>query len=185
MKKIKLILIAIVIICIEGCSEPNYTYVEVRSVWNEKALKNDSELSDEVIINANSDSAAYCIAYEMFMTTLASDLAKEPIDSTNLVWFILRNSEGKVISESIEFEGRHEFEDAKYEEIFGYKPEQHMDLKADTEILQSLHDSLNNTGDYQYYEKYIIKIDEMIIKYPKEKHLLQTRDQMKEIYSLK
>ena len=56
------------------------------------------------------------------------------------------------------------------------------ELKIDTEILKSLNDSLNNTGDYQYYEKYIHKIDEMIKKYPEQKQLLEVRKSMKDIF---
>lgn len=56
------------------------------------------------------------------------------------------------------------------------------ELMIDTRILKSLNDSLNSTGDYQYYEKYIAKINEMIIKYPDQKQLLNVRESMKEIY---
>ncbi len=56
------------------------------------------------------------------------------------------------------------------------------ELRIDTKILKSLNDSLNSTGDYQYYEKYIAKINEMIKKYPKQKQLLKVRESMKEIY---
>lgn len=56
------------------------------------------------------------------------------------------------------------------------------ELKADTKVLKSLHDSLNTTGDYQYYNKYILKIDEMIKKYPEQKQLTKVRDQMKKIF---
>ncbi len=56
------------------------------------------------------------------------------------------------------------------------------ELMIDTRILKSLNDSLNSTGDYQYYEKYITKINEMIKKYPDQKQLLKVRESMKEIY---
>jgi len=56
------------------------------------------------------------------------------------------------------------------------------ELMIDTRILKSLNDSLNSTGDYQYYEKYISKINEMIKKYPDQKQLLKVRESMKEIY---
>lgn len=56
------------------------------------------------------------------------------------------------------------------------------ELRINTEILKSLNDSLNNTGDYQYFEKYLIKINEMIKKYPEQKQLLQVRESMKEIF---
>ncbi len=56
------------------------------------------------------------------------------------------------------------------------------ELKIDTKVLKSLHDSLNSTGDYQYYEKYINKINEMIKKYPsQQKQLIMVRESMKEI----
>lgn len=56
------------------------------------------------------------------------------------------------------------------------------ELKIDTEILKSLNDSLNKTGDYRYYEKYILKIDEMITKYPEQKQLLKVKESMEEIF---
>ena len=56
------------------------------------------------------------------------------------------------------------------------------ELMFDTRILKSINDSLNSTGDYQYYEKYITKINEMIKKYPDQKQLLKIRESMKEIY---
>lgn len=56
------------------------------------------------------------------------------------------------------------------------------ELRIETRILKSLNDSLNSTGDYQYYEKYITKINEMIKKYPDQKQLLKVRESMKEIY---
>lgn len=56
------------------------------------------------------------------------------------------------------------------------------ELSIDTKVLEALNDSLNSTGDYQYYEKYIIKIDEMIEKYPKQKQLLKVKESMTEIY---
>ena len=55
-------------------------------------------------------------------------------------------------------------------------------LMIDTRILKSLNDSLNSTGDYQYYEKCLTKINEMIKKYPDQKQLLKVRESMKEIY---
>jgi hypothetical protein len=56
------------------------------------------------------------------------------------------------------------------------------ELRVDTEILKSLNDSLNSTGDYQYYDKYILKIDEMIKKYPEQKkELLKVKENMEEI----
>lgn len=56
------------------------------------------------------------------------------------------------------------------------------ELRIDTKVLKSLNDSLNITGDYQYYEKYHTKINEMILKYPDQKHLIKVRESMKEIY---
>ncbi len=57
------------------------------------------------------------------------------------------------------------------------------ELIIDTRILKNLNDSLNITGDYQYYEKYINKIDEMIKKYPEQKKdLLKVKESMEEIY---
>ncbi len=55
-------------------------------------------------------------------------------------------------------------------------------LRIDTRVLKSLNDSLNSTGNYKYYEKYITKINEMIKKYPDQKQLLKVKESMKEIY---
>ncbi len=57
-----------------------------------------------------------------------------------------------------------------------------VELMNDTRVLKLLNDSLNSTGDYQYYEKYIDKINEMIKKYPNQKQLFKVRESMKEIY---
>lgn len=55
-------------------------------------------------------------------------------------------------------------------------------LIADTRILKSLNDSFNNTGDYLYMKKYIIKIDEMIKEFPDQKGLVQVRDNFTEMF---
>lgn len=57
-------------------------------------------------------------------------------------------------------------------------------LILDTKILSSYNDSLNTTGNFEYYEKYMLKIDEMIIKYPDpyRKNLLKVKESMKEIF---
>lgn len=59
--------------------------------------------------------------------------------------------------------------------------EENEELRIDTKILKSLNDSLNSTGDYRYYKKYMIKVDEMIKKYPKQENLLKVRESMREI----
>jgi hypothetical protein len=58
------------------------------------------------------------------------------------------------------------------------------ELKADTKILNSFQDSLNATGNLGYYKKYMLKIDEMIKKYPDpyRKNYLKIRESMIEIY---
>jgi len=58
------------------------------------------------------------------------------------------------------------------------------ELMNDTRILKSLDDSLYKTGDFQYYEKYMLKIDEMIKKYPDpyRENYLKLKESMKEIY---
>jgi len=57
------------------------------------------------------------------------------------------------------------------------------ELIMDTKILKSYNDSLIKTGDYQYYDKYIKKIDEMIKKYPdQKKELKRVKKSMEEIY---
>lgn len=55
-------------------------------------------------------------------------------------------------------------------------------LRIDTQILKSLNDSLNITGDIKYYDKYIHKINEMIIKYPDQKQLVEVKKNMMEIF---
>jgi len=57
-------------------------------------------------------------------------------------------------------------------------------LIIDTRILKLLDDSLYKTGDFQYYEKYMLKIDEMIKKYPDpyQKNFLKVKESMKETY---
>lgn len=58
------------------------------------------------------------------------------------------------------------------------------ELIKDSKILNSFQDSLNSTGDYRYYEKYMLKIDEMIKKYPDpyRENYLKVKESMKEIY---
>lgn len=57
-------------------------------------------------------------------------------------------------------------------------------LIIDTKILKSFEDSLNKTGDFQYHEKYLLKIDEMIKKYPDpyRKNFLKVKVSRVEIY---
>jgi hypothetical protein len=58
------------------------------------------------------------------------------------------------------------------------------ELIIDTKILKSLDDSLYKTGDFRYYEKYMLKIDEMIKKYPDpyRENFLKVKESMNEIY---
>ncbi|MFA6950912.1 MAG: hypothetical protein WCQ70_09520 [Lentimicrobiaceae bacterium] len=58
------------------------------------------------------------------------------------------------------------------------------ELIMDSKILNSFQDSLNATGNIEYYTKYMLKIDEMIKKYPDpyRKNYLKVRKSMKEIY---
>ena len=58
------------------------------------------------------------------------------------------------------------------------------ELIIDTKILKSLDDSLYKTGYFRYYEKYMLKIDEMIKKYPDpyRENFLKVKVSMKEIY---
>jgi len=64
----------------------------------------------------------------------------------------------------------------------GISEKEKEEFKTDTRTLKILNDSLNSTGDYKYYEKYIILIDDMIVKYPDQKQLLKVKESMKEIY---
>lgn len=58
------------------------------------------------------------------------------------------------------------------------------ELMMDSKILNSFQDSLNATGNFEYYKKYMLKIDEMIKKYPDpyRKNYLKVKESMKEIY---
>jgi hypothetical protein len=58
------------------------------------------------------------------------------------------------------------------------------ELIMDSKILNSFQDSLNATGNFEYYKKYMLKIDEMIKKYPDpyRGNYLKVRESMKEIY---
>ena len=58
------------------------------------------------------------------------------------------------------------------------------ELIMDSKILNSLDDSLYKTNDYRYYEKYMLKIDEMIKKYPDpyQENYLKVKESKKEIY---
>ena len=58
------------------------------------------------------------------------------------------------------------------------------ELRIDTKILKSLDDSLNMTGDKQYYNKFMMKIDVMIKKYPNpyQKGFIQVRENMIKIF---
>ena len=58
------------------------------------------------------------------------------------------------------------------------------ELMMDSKILNSFQDSLNATGNFEYYKKYMLKIDEMIKKYPDpyRGNYLKVKESMKEIY---
>lgn len=58
------------------------------------------------------------------------------------------------------------------------------ELMMDSKILNSFQDSLNATGNFEYYKKYMLKIDEMIKKYPDpyRGNFLKVKESMKEIY---
>jgi hypothetical protein len=58
------------------------------------------------------------------------------------------------------------------------------ELMMDSKILNSFQDSLNATGNFEYYKKYMLKIDEMIKKYPDpyRENYLKVKESMKEIY---
>lgn len=57
-------------------------------------------------------------------------------------------------------------------------------LRIDTKILKSLDDSLYITGNHQYYNRYMIKINEMIKKYPNpyQKGFKQVRENMIKLF---
>ena len=46
-------------------------------------------------------------------------------------------------------------------------------LKIETQSLKSLNDSFNQTGDYGYMKKYILKVNQMIIEFPDQKGLVE------------
>ena len=58
------------------------------------------------------------------------------------------------------------------------------ELIMDSKILNSFQDSLNATGNFEYYKKYMLKIDEMIKKYPDpyRENYLKVRESMIEIF---
>ena len=58
------------------------------------------------------------------------------------------------------------------------------ELMMDSKILNSFQDSLNATSNFEYYKKYMLKIDEMIKKYPDpyRENYLKVKESMKEIY---
>lgn len=55
-------------------------------------------------------------------------------------------------------------------------------LRIDTHVLKSLNDSFNQTGDYKYMKKYMLKVNQMIIEFPDEKGLVDVRDNFIKIY---
>ena len=58
------------------------------------------------------------------------------------------------------------------------------ELIFDSKILNSFEDSLIATGNIEYYEKYMLKIDEMIKKYPDpyRKNYIEVKKSMEYIY---
>jgi hypothetical protein len=58
------------------------------------------------------------------------------------------------------------------------------ELIMDSKILNSFQDSLNATGNCEYYKKYMLKINEMIKKYPDpyQENYIKVRESMKKIY---
>ncbi len=58
------------------------------------------------------------------------------------------------------------------------------ELIMDSKILNSFQDSLNATGNFRYYKKYMLKIDEMIKKYPDpyRENYLKVKESMIEIF---
>ncbi len=58
------------------------------------------------------------------------------------------------------------------------------ELMMDSKILNSFQDSLNTTGNFEYYKKYMLKIDEMIKKYPDpyRRNHIKVKESMKEIW---
>jgi hypothetical protein len=56
------------------------------------------------------------------------------------------------------------------------------ELKIETQSLKQLQISFNQTGNYEYMTKFILKIDSMIKKYPEQKGLVKVRKEMFEMY---
>lgn len=58
------------------------------------------------------------------------------------------------------------------------------ELMMDSKILNSFQDSLNASGNFEYFKKYLLKIDEMIKKYPDpyRENYLKVKENIKEIY---
>ncbi|MEA4851555.1 MAG: hypothetical protein VB126_08910 [Paludibacter sp.] len=60
--------------------------------------------------------------------------------------------------------------------------EKRSELAIETQSLKQLQISFNQTGNYEYMTKFILKIDSMIKKYPEQKGLVQVRKEMFEMY---
>lgn len=56
------------------------------------------------------------------------------------------------------------------------------ELIIETQSLKQLQISFNQTGNYEYMTKFIMKIDSMIKKYPEQKGLVQVRKNMFEMF---
>lgn len=129
MRKITLYFVAILLIGLVSCSKSKYRYIELRNEVSVVTGQVEEKEQEEEIIKANSDSAAYCEAFEKFCITLVAE--KETADALGgsisfaTIDFKLINEQGKDISKSVIFEGKEDFEKTKFEEIVGVMEDVH------------------------------------------------------------
>lgn len=126
MKKITLFFAVILLIVFVSCTkEKEYTYVQYKQLINietGEALTEEYESTDTMIMSFESDSAAYCFAYEDFCTMLMAEKIVSPVAGGMAVLpngFELINEEGEDIANKVDFEGKEEFEKKTYEESAG------------------------------------------------------------------
>jgi hypothetical protein len=59
---------------------------------------------------------------------------------------------------------------------------QKSDIKKETEELFLLNDTFRRTGDYKYLDKYVLKLDSLIKKYPNNIGFKQVKEQTIEMF---
>jgi hypothetical protein len=59
---------------------------------------------------------------------------------------------------------------------------QKSNIKRETEELFTLHEAFRRTGDYKLLDKYVLKLDSMIKKYPNNTGFKQVKEQTLEMF---